>query len=56
VVERQLSVLAKSEAKDITLRNAVLASAFTGQLVPQNPKDEPASTPLECIRAKLVES
>ena len=34
-----------------SLRRAVLAAAFAGQLVPQNPCDEPASTLLERIAA-----
>lgn len=32
------------------LRQAILAKAFSGQLVPQGPNDEPASTLLERIR------
>jgi type I restriction enzyme S subunit len=38
------------------LRQSVLTSAFTGQLVPQDPTDEPASALLERIRAGRVES
>ena len=34
------------------LRQAILSSAFTGQLVPQDPTDEPASTLLARIRAE----
>jgi type I restriction enzyme, S subunit len=34
------------------LRQAILARAFSGQLVAQDPKDEPASTLLERIRAE----
>ena len=34
------------------LRQAVLAEAFKGALVPQDPKDEPASVLLERIRAE----
>jgi type I restriction enzyme S subunit len=38
------------------LWQAILSSAFTGQLVPQDPTDEPASALLERIRAGRVES
>lgn len=34
------------------LRRSILAAAFTGQLVPQDPNDEPASVLLERIRAE----
>jgi type I restriction enzyme S subunit len=34
------------------LRQSVLSSAFAGQLVPQDPSDEPASTLLERIRSE----
>jgi len=34
------------------LRQAILAKAFSGQLVPQDPNDEPASVLLERIRAE----
>jgi len=35
-----------------SLRQAILKSAFTGQLVPQDPNDEPASELLARIRAE----
>ena len=35
-----------------TLRQAVLKKAFAGQLVPQDPGDEPASVLLEKIRTE----
>ncbi len=37
------------------LTPAILAKAFRGELVPQNPDDEPASVLLERIRASRAE-
>jgi type I restriction enzyme S subunit len=55
-VERRLSVVAEVEAAVDTnlaraerLRQAILKRAFEGQLVPQDPDDEPASALLEQI-------
>jgi type I restriction enzyme S subunit len=39
-----------------SLRSSILTTAFTGQLVPQDRTDEPASALLERIRAGRVES
>jgi hypothetical protein len=36
----------------MSLRRAILHKAFSGQLVPQDPNDEPASVLLERIRAE----
>lgn len=58
-VERRLSIVAGAEAQvDANLRRAdrlrqsILKQAFSGQLVPQDPNDEPAGVLLERIRAK----
>jgi type I restriction enzyme S subunit len=62
-VEDQLSVIDHLEAEidaklasAQALRHSILRHAFTGQLVPQDPTDEPASALLERIRAERVES
>lgn len=44
-------VVAESQAQLATLNQSILAKAFRGELVPQDPTDEPASILLERIRA-----
>ena len=58
-VERRLSVIQQTETTVETnlkraerLRQSILKQAFSGQLVPQDPNDEPASVLLERIRAE----
>jgi type I restriction enzyme S subunit len=62
-VERRLSVVEQMEASIAAglkraerLRQAILHKAFTGQLVPQDPNDEPASVLLERIRAERAKT
>ena len=57
-IDEQLSIIAEAEAQvDANLRRAdrlrqsILKQAFSGQLVPHDPNDEPASMLLERIRA-----
>ena len=58
-VERRLSVIQQTEAavdaslhRAERLRQSILKRAFSGQLAPQDPDDEPASVLLERIRAQ----
>ena len=60
-IERQLSRLDHIEAvidseimKSTTFRQSILKKAFSGQLVAQDPNDEPASLLLERIKAEKV--
>ncbi len=60
-VERRLSVMSDLETtveanrkRAERLRQSILERAFSGQLVPQDPNDEPASVLLERIRAQRV--
>ena len=52
VLDALQAALADKVKASASLRQAVLSSAFTGQLVPQDPADEPASALLERIRAE----
>lgn len=50
-VEKQLELLAMEAARSRALRQATLRTAFSGDLVAQDPADEPASALLERIAA-----
>ena len=59
LIETQFSVIDQLESdintnlkKSETLRQSILKKAFSGQLVPQDPNDEPASVLLEKIKAE----
>jgi type I restriction enzyme S subunit len=47
--DRTQSALATSRHHSTSLRSSILASAFSGKLVPQDPSDEPASILLRRI-------
>ncbi len=58
-VERRLSIIRQAEAaveaslkRAERLRQSILKQAFSGQLVPQDPNDEPAAVLLACIQAE----
>ena len=58
-VERHLSIIQQAEAtveaslkRAERLRQSILKQAFSGQLVPQDPNDEPAAVLLACIQAE----
>ncbi len=55
VAEQSATALEQELARSGRLRTSVLARAFSGQLVPQDPNDEPASVLLERIRAERAE-
>ncbi len=51
-LERQTEVVRTLEIRCLALRQSTLRHAFTGQLVPQDPAEEPASVLLDRIRAE----
>ena len=62
-LERHLSIIQQAEAtvevslkRVERLRQGILKQAFSGQLVPQDPNDEPAAVLLERIRAERAAS
>ncbi len=51
-VRRVRGEIGKCELRVVRLCQAILAKAFSGQLVPQDPNDEPASVLVERIRSE----
>jgi type I restriction enzyme S subunit len=56
VVDALEAALSEELRRVAALRSAILVSAFSGKLVPQDPTDEPASTLLERIIAQRLAS
>lgn len=56
IIEELESVLDAEQARATAIRSSVLAAAFSGKLVPQDPADEPASLLLERIAAERASS
>lgn len=51
-LDHQLADIKRSSETATALRQSILKAAFSGQLVPQDPDDEPASKLLERIAAE----
>lgn len=51
-VTRTTTITQRALGRSVHLRRSLLTRAFTGQLVPQDPTDEPASVLLDRIRAE----
>ena len=51
VIDQQEKTITKALQQSKALRQSILKKAFAGQLVPQDPNDEPASALLARIRA-----
>jgi type I restriction enzyme S subunit len=51
-IEYHFRVVDEALAQAVALRQSILKRAFSGQLVPQDPADEPASVLLARIRAE----
>ena len=56
ILARTQEAIRKQNERAASVRQSILRVAFTGQLVPQDPSDEPASVLLERIRAERVRS
>ena len=51
VIDAMRASIERAERRSATLRRSILERAFRGELVPQDPSDEPASVLLDRIRA-----
>lgn len=55
-VDELIKVIDSALHQSASLRQSILKKAFSGQLVPQDPNDEPASKLLERIKAEVANS
>jgi type I restriction enzyme, S subunit len=53
-LEAQEAMVDRAEKRAAALRRSILAGAFRGELVPQDPEDEPASVLIESVAAARV--
>jgi type I restriction enzyme S subunit len=51
-IDTMRASIERAQRRSRSLRAAILERAFRGELVPQDPSDEPAETLLACIRAE----
>jgi type I restriction enzyme S subunit len=56
IIDSATSDIDRAADKAAVLRRSILAAAYSGQLVPQNPDEEPADLLLDRIRAESVTS
>ena len=52
VIDEMRAAIESAQRRSAALRRSILERAFRGELVPQDPSDEPASVLLERIRAE----
>ena len=52
VIDAMRASIERAQRRSAALRRSILERAFRGELVPQDPSDEPASVLLDRIRAQ----
>jgi type I restriction enzyme S subunit len=53
-IDKILMIIADTKNKPLSLKQSILRMAFMGRLIPQDPRDEPASVLLDRIKAQRV--
>lgn len=56
LIDKCIAEVARQRNESAALRQSILKSAFSGQLVPQDPRDEPASALLARLAAQAAEA